>query len=81
MFDGGFISSILFITHDTLSVNYALKPKAASLFLLFVYFLILKGLTGLRGSLDFSAQAGIVFFFKKSSVCSLWASEVELSFS
>lgn len=62
MFDGGFISSILFITRDTLSVNYALKPAAAPLFLLFVYFLILKALTGLRGSLDFSAQADIVFF-------------------
>lgn len=64
MFDGGFISSILFITRDTLSVNYALKPTAAPLFLLFVYFLILKALTGLRGSLDFSAQAGIAFYFK-----------------
>lgn len=36
MFDGSFISSILFITRDTLSVNYALKPTAAPLFLLFV---------------------------------------------
>lgn len=62
MFDGGFISSILFITRDTLSVNYALKPTAAPLFLLFVYFFILKALTGLRGTLDFSAQAGSVFF-------------------